>query len=68
MIERRKMTGSEIETLAQNTELKRAMKEAINEWLDCQFIKFGKWTFWGFAAAATAAVGYMILVSNGWHR
>ena len=49
-------------------EMKRAMKEAIREWLDAQFVKLGKWSLAGFAAAALAALLYLILWANGWRH
>lgn len=47
---------------------KEAIKEAISEWLDKQFATLGKWTFGGIASAAVAALGYLILTSQGWHK
>ena len=35
---------------------REAIKEAVREWLDAQFAKFGKWTFRSLAAAVFAAV------------
>lgn len=47
---------------------KAAVKEAIKEWLDDQFAKFGKWTFHGILAAALAALLYFILIHQGWRQ
>jgi hypothetical protein len=48
--------------------LKEATKEAIKEWLDEQFIKLGKWTLGGLLSASVAAIGWLILTSQGWHK
>lgn len=48
--------------------LKAAMKEALREWLDEKYAVFGKWSLHGLAAAALAAVTYLILILNGWHK
>ena len=47
---------------------KRVMKEAIKEWLDEQFTKVGKWTVAGFVSLLIAALVYLILLMNGWHK
>lgn len=47
---------------------KRVMKEAIKEWLDEQFTKVGKWTTASFVALFLAALVYLILWANGWHK
>ena len=47
---------------------KELVKEAVSEWLDKQFLTLGKWTFGGLASAAVAALGYLILTSQGWHK
>ena len=49
-------------------ETKSALKQAIKEWLDEQFAKFGRWTFYGLAAAGLAALTYLIMAANGWHK
>jgi hypothetical protein len=49
-------------------EMKRVFKEALKEWLDEKFREFGKWSFFGFMAAAFSALTYLILTANGWHR
>jgi len=47
---------------------KRAIKEAINEWLNEKFAEFGRWTFYGLAAAAFAGAIYLALRGQGWSR
>lgn len=47
-------------------ELKAAIKEAANEWLDKKFMQFGRWSLMSIAAAAIVAVLYFVLVVNGW--
>lgn len=49
-------------------ELKKVTKQAIKEWLDEQFIIFGKWSLVSLFAAGLAALTYFILWSNGWHK
>lgn len=44
--------------------MKRAVKEAIKEWLNEQFARFGKWSLAAIGAMALAAITY-ILVSAG---
>jgi hypothetical protein len=51
-----------------DAEAKRIIKEAIREWLDEQFTKFGRWSFYGILAAATTLILYMTLIVNGWHK
>lgn len=46
-------------------EIKDAMKEAVNEWLDDKFKQVGKWTVRGISAAALAALVYFILHFGG---
>ncbi len=48
--------------------LKEAYKEAMKEWLDDQFAKFGRWSFFGILSASLTALIYFILTANGWHR
>ena len=49
-------------------ESKAAVKEALHEWLDEKFAAFGKWSFYGMAAAILAAGTYFVLLANGWHK
>ena len=46
---------------------KAAIKEAISEWLDKQFIVLGKWTLKGLSAMGLAALVYMWAAAHGWH-
>lgn len=48
--------------------MKEAMKEALREWLDEKYATFGKWSLHGLAAAGLAAIAYLILITNGWHK
>jgi hypothetical protein len=50
----------------QKTLYKDAIKEAINEWLDKQYILFGKWTMRGIASAAIAMAFYGYAAAHGW--
>lgn len=45
---------------------KRVVKEAIQEWLDEQFLTFGKWSVAALAALAFAALVYFSLRQAGW--
>lgn len=45
---------------------KEAIKEALSEWLDKQFILVGKWTIRGIAAAMLAMMVYVYAASHGW--
>ncbi len=47
--------------------LKEAYREAMKEWLDEQFVKFGRWSFFAILSAGLAALVYFILTINGWH-
>ena len=47
---------------------KKAIKEAINEWLNEKFAEFGRWTFYGMAAAAFAGAVYLALRGQGWSK
>jgi hypothetical protein len=46
--------------------MKEAFKEAYHEWLDDQFARFGRWSFYSLAAMALVALLYFILVRSGW--
>jgi hypothetical protein len=47
---------------------KEAVKEALKEWLDAQFISFGKWSAAGLVAMFFAAIVYMWFKSQGWTK
>lgn len=49
-------------------DLKRIMQEALKDWLNDKFAEFGKLSLGAIAAAALAAMTYLILAMNGWHR
>jgi hypothetical protein len=49
-------------------EQREVMKEAIEEWLDKQFAKFGKWSLSTIALAALAWMFYGWLNVQGWHK
>lgn len=46
---------------------KQAIKEALQEWLDKQFIMFGKWSLKGIGAVALAGLVYLWAVTHGWN-
>jgi hypothetical protein len=47
---------------------KEVMKEAIEEWLDKQFAKFGKWSLATLLAGAVVWLFYGFLNIQGWHK
>ena len=47
-------------------EQKKLYKEALKEWLDAQFLMFGKWSAGAIAAAVIAALTYFMLKMSGW--
>lgn len=47
---------------------KELIKEAISEWLDKQFATLGKWSLAGICSAGLAALAYILLTSQGWHK
>lgn len=49
-------------------ELKEATKEALKEWLDSRYATFGRWSIGALGAAGLAALVYLIMWSNGWHK
>lgn len=49
-------------------EEKEIMKQAIEEWLDKQFAKFGKWTLGLMAMACLAWAFFGWLNFQGWHK
>jgi Fe-S cluster biosynthesis and repair protein YggX len=46
---------------------KEAIKEAISEWLDKQFMAFGKWSLRGLASAGLVMFLYGYAASHGWN-
>lgn len=49
-------------------DMKRVVKDAIKEWLDEQFTRFGKWSMAAIGSAALAGLTYFILKMNGYHK
>lgn len=47
---------------------KAIIKEAINEWLDTQFLKFGRNVLSLLLVAAFAGVIYLALIGQGWKK
>lgn len=45
---------------------KEVLKEAIDEWLDKQYVRVGKWSVAGVLALATGALSYFYLTSHGY--
>lgn len=62
------MSGPEILRGVDREERKVVIKEALNEWLNCQFARFGRWSARGLVAAVIVAVAYLFFVSHGWVR
>lgn len=46
-------------------EQKEVVKEAIQEWLDMQFVKFGKYSLVGAVSMAFAMLLYLYLAAHG---
>lgn len=46
---------------------KEAIKEAIQEWLDKQFITVGRWTIKGFAAMGLVSMLWIYAAAHGWN-
>lgn len=46
-------------------EQKEVVKEAIQEWLDLQFVKFGKYSMVGAVSMAFAMLLYLYLAAHG---
>ena len=44
---------------------KTIVKEAIQEWLDCQLIKFSVWSIKGFLAIVISGVAYAYATTHG---
>ena len=49
-------------------ERKAIVAEAIDEWLDKQFVRVGKWTAAGLLAMFVAFLAYVSLLESGWHK
>lgn len=47
-------------------ETKAIFKEALKEWLDDQFLKFGRWSFFGLLTMAFGGIVWLYLSSQGW--
>jgi hypothetical protein len=45
---------------------KEAIKEALQEWLDSQFSKFGKWTLNGLLSVGLVGLVYLWAAGHGW--
>jgi hypothetical protein len=56
-----------VEGLTQD-EVKNALKEGLNEWLDKQFATLGKWTLGGIASLGLAALAYAFFQTKGFSR
>lgn len=62
------MSSDEFKQAMRDADMKRLIKEAIREWLDEQFAKFGRWSLYTVLALATASILYLSLSANGWHK
>ena len=49
-------------------EIKQAMKDGIKDWMNERFTEFGKWSLGGILAAALGVLGWLLIVSTGWHK
>lgn len=47
---------------------KEILKQAIEEWLDKQFAKFGKWSLTAIITAGLVWLFYGWLSFQGWHK
>lgn len=47
-------------------EIQQALREELRDWLNEQFITFGKWSLKGIAALALAGLVYLFIVTHGW--
>lgn len=54
-------------TLDKN-ETKEAVKEAIKEWLDENFMRFGRWSLSGVMSLLLVGLVYLFMVASGWHK
>lgn len=55
----------DLEDEKQKELFREALAEAIDAWLDKQFSKFGRWSFYGIASALFAWVSYLYLNGHG---
>jgi len=49
-------------------ETKRVLKEAFAEWLDRQYVEFGRWSFRALLVAVFGALIVFVMWSQGYHR
>ena len=68
MTEKRRKLKERREQQLTRAEYKQIQKEVIQEWLDEQWAKFGKWSAVGLASMAFAAITYYFLMSQGWSK
>jgi len=54
-----------LEDPRQREEFRQAVREAIDEWLDKQFAKFGVWSVRSIFAIVLAGVAYLYFKTNG---
>jgi hypothetical protein len=47
---------------------KAAVKEALQEWLDKQFVALGKWSLGGIISMGLVVMTYLFLTQSGWHK
>lgn len=55
-------------TEQERKEMKEALKEGIKEWMDEKYAALGMWTAASMAALAVAALTWLVLRANGWHK
>ena len=49
-------------------ETKLVLKEAFAEWLDRQYVEFGRWSFRALLVAVFGALIVFVMWSQGYHR
>ena len=49
-------------------EVKQAIKDGIKDWMNERFAEFGKWSLGGICAAGLGILGWLLIISNGWHK
>ena len=49
-------------------DVREGAKAAIREFLDEQFAKFGRWSFYGLASIVLCALVYWAASMHGWHK